>query len=91
MTALTAFLVARIAEDEALARASVPIGGRRAGKTFWQRWVVECEAKRRIVARIQMSQMLPVQISDHAAECLLRALALPYADHPDYDPAWSAE
>lgn len=53
------------------------------------RVLADCEAKRRIVARIQMSQMLPVQISDYAAEAILRALALPHADHPDYRPEWA--
>jgi len=52
------------------------------------RVLAECESKRRIVVRLQMSRMLPVQIGDHAAEAILRALALPHADHPDYDEAW---
>jgi len=51
MSSLTEFLLARIAEDEESARASIPTGGRRAGKTFWQRRVAECAAKRRIMAR----------------------------------------
>jgi hypothetical protein len=45
------------------------------------RQLAECEAKRRIV-----------DLTQHGCgddyERVQRALALPYADHPDYRPAW---
>lgn len=49
---LTEFLLARIAEDEAIARAEVERlrgAARRGGKTTAARRRVECEAKRRII------------------------------------------
>lgn len=84
MTTLTEFLLARITEDEEAARASIPTGGRRAGKTFWQRRVVECVAKRRIVEHVEPD---PLALSP-GDEYVLRLLAQVYADHPDYDPTW---
>lgn len=60
-----------------------------------RRVLAECEAKRRIVdyrqhaARDSAATGMPIfeaQLS--AYDAALRALALPYADHPDYDEAW---
>lgn len=54
----------------------------------WARWaerhnparvLAECEAKRRIVADL-------ADIED--GPYLLGLLAIPYADHPDFNPAW---
>jgi len=84
---LTEFLTARIDEDEGVARrvAShtqyVPpksIGGiPRLGIIGYPtaRVLAECAAKRAIMAR-------------HNAASSLQLLALPYADHEDYDEAW---
>jgi hypothetical protein len=96
---LTEFLLARIAEDEAL------------GSDTWRRphWgycntqgdqsslgdecdcglparvLAECEAKRRIVERY-------THLYEHGDSGDMRwtlpLLALPYADHPDYNPEW---
>jgi hypothetical protein len=83
---LTDFLLARIAEDEA-ARV-IPDGD--PGWPFTrsaeeiaesERWKAECEAKRRIVER----EMADVDEPDWV---LLRLLAIPYADHPDYREEW---
>lgn len=110
---LTEFLLARIAEDEAVARAyedgdnwpNPYIGDGDSSDLAWVdrftagRVRAECEAKRRIV-----------ELHEGAHECstydtegeidnctwvlatdmcsTLRLLALPYADHPDYDEAW---
>ena len=53
------------------------------------RVLADCEAKRRIV---ETANALLVDTCDlqHSceAEDILSALALPYADHPDYDEAW---
>ena len=59
----------------------------------------ECAAKRRIVEyryswNLQAENALgppfgPIlKAQVITADSVLRALALPYADHPDYDPAW---
>lgn len=46
------------------------------------RVLAECEAKRRIVAEV-----LPTH-PDYDPLYVQKVLALPYADHPDYDEAW---
>jgi hypothetical protein len=57
------------------------------------RMVAECEAKRRVVAQFVDA------VANYEADAgpqgevtrltfVLRALALPYADHPDYQPEW---
>jgi hypothetical protein len=46
----------------------------------------ECEAKRRIVERLDVMRLADV-LRD-SAERLLRLLALPYADHPDFREEW---
>lgn len=86
---LADFLLARIAEDEAMARADlalrfVPsleprIMGTGGEPTDRARVLAECEAKRRIV------EWDEVQLEEHP---VLRFLALPYADHPDYREEW---
>jgi len=122
---LTEFLLARIAEDEAGAKAASPgpwkvddptypeaiyaadgyetvvAGGRWGGEAriFNEdadahfiarhdpaRVLAECESKRDIIgfllaAESGIEQLRP---DDRA----MRALALPYADHPDYRPEW---
>jgi hypothetical protein len=57
------------------------------------RVVAECEAKRRIVSRCDMivrgreaGMFNDGQLTD--ARDNMRALALPYADHPDYRDEW---
>lgn len=112
MSDLTEFLLARISEDEATARAAFfepdsewddPIEGKDTGwvkresivgdcgmdettaahmiKWSPARVLVECEAKRTLLF-----------LSEHGCgddyERVQRALALPYADHPDYLPKW---
>ena len=89
MTMLTDFLLARIAEDEAAARASVPVGGRRAGKTSWQRRVAECTAKRAIVGHCKSGLANGPFGESTLAEAIAQHLAQVYADHPDYQHEWS--
>lgn len=79
---LAAFLLARIADDEEIAKSDPA------------RVLAECGAKRRIVERWQ--KLLPLDIDDHpgfAGERLglaraCQALAAVYADHPDYREEW---
>jgi hypothetical protein len=54
------------------------------------RVLAECEAKRRIVEELGDYDDGYVWASGEAsrAETALQALALPYADHPDYDESW---
>lgn len=123
---LTEFLLARIAEDEAVAREATlaqfsgfadapdavwrvdyekPIytvrGVRDVGRVVRDRAahvarhdparvLAECEAKRRIVARSAPLADMQVRRQTRNLACdTLRALALPYRDHPDFDPAWA--
>lgn len=119
---LTEFLLARIAEDEAVARAVADLTGE--SNRWWvdgpaqesrKHWVyatgekfkyrevadhiarhdparvlAECEAKRRIVAALGDWDDGYVWSSSTGsrAEDALRALALPYADHPDFREEW---
>lgn len=55
------------------------------------RVLAECEAKRRIVDAAHADYEDSLESGDDTtglAEEVLRALALPYSDHPDYDEAW---
>ena len=86
---LTEFLLARIAEDEAMARHSLdgeleclPSLTTKRGDVLYvgvnpARVLAECEAKREILA-----------LSEHGCgddyQRVQHALAIPYADHPDY-------
>jgi len=99
MTTLTEFLLARIAEREMLARdmqhmAAIgrPLLELRGGGTLGRdlvdpaRVLAECEAKREVVNaagyHLEFGRVTPE--SEDLALSILRALALPYADHPDY-------
>lgn len=57
------------------------------------RVLAECEAKRRIIAEVREADLASdapdnIEISSILARDLLRLLALPYADHPDYRDEW---
>jgi hypothetical protein len=91
---LAQFILARIADDE-----TNPVGVGAFGyatdtsgemlmpprKNISARWLAECAAKRAIVEWVL--QMYAENSSDE--DHLLRALAAPFADHPDYDPTWT--
>lgn len=136
MSNIKKFLLARIAEDEAAARAASPgpwvyttvesVGGgtlydqtRVIGSLDYEqpdehdgrivrhllkreadangahiarhdpaRVLAECEAKRRIIEQVRDVEWT----SSYAVrDFVLEHLALPYADHPDFDPAWRLE
>ena len=89
---LTDFLLARIADDEAATRildcncgegvAEVdPLPG------CPDRVLAECEAKRTLVMTFE-GHLDGGDGYAAAAVIALEALALPYADHPDYNPDW---
>lgn len=108
MSDLVEFLLARVAEDEAEARAAqadAMVGFRwkhwpegayyeiqAATLTSTRRTRAECEAKRRIVERAAPLADSQVRRQTRTlALGVMLALALPYADHPDFDPAWRLE
>ncbi len=82
---LAQFLLARIAEDEMVAK-EVPGPSDETGLSWWgeyghlsvspARVLADCEAKRRIAHR------------PNCPPWVLRYLALPYTDHPDYREEW---
>jgi hypothetical protein len=86
---LTDFLLARIAEDEGAAQRHGPGASKQGLGDYPARVLAECEAKRRIV------DLFPKAAQDgdgwnEAGIQVLEALALPYADHPDYREEWRA-
>ena len=83
---LTEFLLARIAEDEAVS----PTGRRPSPRD-----IAECEAKRRIVELAAKAEAwgegtagATAGYAKVVASDTLRLLTLPYADHPDYREEW---
>jgi hypothetical protein len=124
---LTEFLLARIAEDEAMATAAVDGGGlnwtvqyggcrieddlgsvvvydegsptedEAAHIARWDpaRVLAECEAKRRIVKLHEIDwrddRICGLCERNYSFPCpTVRALTLPYADHPDFQQEWAA-
>jgi len=106
---LTEFLLARIAEDEAVAQAAdgeyywIKDGERTVAylDRFLPRVLAECSAKRGAIsaawddhARIEGEWGFCRSIEQMSAKndnpAVIQFLALPYADHPDYDEAWRA-
>ncbi len=92
---LAEFLLARIAEDEARVREFREIYGSAdvlpdlggyavAGAA---RVLAECEAKRRIIATFDRYVGHARAERDHET-AILKALALPYADHPGFREEW---
>ena len=100
---LTEFLLARIGEDEETARTMAQIFGgvdRHSGLGSPARVLAECESKRRIVEHHTPDRggeefplcAICTEVGPEAQgwPCLtLRALALPYASHPDYQQEWT--
>lgn len=124
------FLLARIAEDEGVARLAgdmkmwedergerwvehptgsrIELPGRNETEPIFGLWLnhiarhdparvlADCKAKRGIVERARLAAEAgesalttgAEDAVDFALEGVLRLLALPYADHPDFDPSW---
>ena len=104
-TSLTAFLLARISEDEEVARAAAPgwrgpewmccTEGTQSVMADPKHVLAECEAKRLLVAAVEESWARYPRPNwftqtkwNGDRPYVLRCLALPYADHPDYDAEW---
>jgi len=106
MSDLTEFLLARIAEDEAVAQDA--LDGRPWADESWQpevyddgvrnvavayspaRVLAECEAKWAIVDEARRWIERPSGPETSMPERALAFLALPYAEHPDYREEWRA-
>jgi hypothetical protein len=98
MNDLVRFLLARIDDDEAIARKLTRERARN-GKTVAtgalspERLRAECVAKRELIGTLQQlfvlrDQPLEKPVRDAAAH-MLHSLALPYADHAGYRETWS--
>jgi hypothetical protein len=103
---ITDFLLARIAEDEAVAQVAAGPNwttGAMGDKPHMihkrrhdpVRVLAECKAKRAIVADLgglieydRDKFIVSPQVESVASRTLQR-MGAPYADHPDFDPAWS--
>jgi hypothetical protein len=102
MTALTDFLLERIAEDEAAYRGAMHMGCVEErdddldvvihNATCPNRVVAECRAKARLLERWTYADMCKGSEANDAYEQglsdALRFLAEPYAGHPDYRQEW---
>jgi len=97
------FLTARIKEDEAaalklLGDPTLPVSG----EWYERRLLRECEAKRRLIDIIESARqsVLAALVSQEPADAgwvpdviewttlSLNTLALPYADHPEFQARW---
>jgi len=100
---LTEFLLARIAEDEQRAHYALTYGDSGAleygGQWYGaikhaERWeparvLAECDVKTEIVGLYEDSQAADMSADSWALmKMVLGALAVPYADHPDYLQEW---
>ena len=98
--ALTEFLLARIDEDEA-ACATLEDGPGPPAPWSCSRILTECAMKRRIITLAyeatgyDMTADLERDTDERAqsgiafvGDRILRALATPYAEHPDFEPTW---
>jgi hypothetical protein len=97
---LTEFLLARYAEDEEWAKTAGDAYLRQHGLAAWlsepptpglfSRVLADLEAKRQIVAMWQKANANREGTSDieSVLDDVLRLLATPYADHPDYREEW---
>jgi hypothetical protein len=94
---LAEFLLTRIAEDEAAVRKAEGYNydDLYADFEWWKpsRLLAECDAKRRIVQYILEADAAStavdnIELGYGVARDLLGLLALPYADHPDYQESW---
>lgn len=100
------FLSDRLNEDEAAARKLLGDRSvSEAGKWYERRLLLECESKRRLLRIVESArqaalatmvrgtlgdtpQWIPESIEWTTKS--LNALALPYSDHPDFEPEWLA-
>jgi hypothetical protein len=82
MEDIAAFLLARIAEDEANVRS----WAQEAAVAVLTRALAECEAKRRLIEHVQRLGRGAGAQAD--LEMFLKIMAVPYAGHPAYRNLW---
>lgn len=98
------FLSERLNEDEAAARKLLSDRSvSEAGKWYERRLLLECESKRRLLSIVESARQTALATMVRSAfgdnpqwipESIewttksLNALALPYSDHPDFEPEW---
>lgn len=98
------FLSERLNEDEAAARRLLGDRSvSEAGKWYERRLLLECESKRRLLSIVESARQMALAAMVRNAfednppwipESIewttksLNALALPYSDHPDFEPEW---
>lgn len=101
------FLSARIAEDEAAARRLLRDRTlSKSAQWYEERLLLECAAKRRILAIVENARQtaLAALVSNPYGDgtqwipdalewttLSLNALALPYSDHPEFEPHWLSD
>jgi hypothetical protein len=96
-TDLVRFLLARIEDDAAqIKRYNRAAASGKAPAPGWysaERMRAECEAKRQVIGTLQQQLVLRDQPFEkairHQAISMLRALALPYAEHVAYRKEWA--
>jgi hypothetical protein len=96
-TDLVRFLLARIEDDAAeIKRYNRAVAGGKATAPGWcspERMRSECEAKRQVIGTLQQQLVLRDQPFEkairHQAIYMLRALAIPYAEHIGYRKEWA--
>ncbi|WP_158892508.1 DUF6221 family protein [Amycolatopsis anabasis] len=77
MACIVSFLRARIHEDETRA-----VRGTTGGPWSPQRVLAECRAKRLLLTALEGGQ------ADERMSRMLRAMALPYSAHPEFEREW---
>ena len=101
------FLSVRIAEDEAAARRLLRDRTlSKSARWYEERLLLECAAKRRILVIVENARQtaLAALVSNPYADgtqwvpdalewitLSLNALALPYSDHPEFEPHWLSD
>jgi hypothetical protein len=101
---ITAFLEARIASDEAEARAMADVEFFNGGWTdeHANKILAECAAKRAVIEQADEATGLDMSVDNdrlvgtrdmakepYCGDLILRSLAAVYSDHPDYQPEWA--
>lgn len=97
MANLRDFLITRIAEDEvqlSVCRDLNWFPGKKYGLTAvsYEQLSTECQAKRRTIAlydELSHSGEPDASFAWTAMKAVLRYLAAPYSDHPDYQKEWN--
>jgi hypothetical protein len=93
---LKEFILARVAEDELVARQRPSYAQIHSSGCYYYDytldagWFCDCDedgaGSRRLLAECDVKRRI---VAELPAGTVLELLARPYSDHPDFDPAWS--